>query len=368
MKLKKALALALALVMAFSLCACGSSSSTTTSSDSSSADTSSSGSSSASTSSETISLSLSHHDSSTSVIGTFLEDYAASINEASGGLLDVTVYAGAALAAPADGINALNSGVCDILWTCLGFFPGQFPVTELVTFPFNGLTSAVQGAYVMEDAWNTIEEVQAEWEAQGLHPLVLYTAPGSYLLSTNEVDEIADFQGNTYRCMAGIPTLMMEKLGATAVITPSGDIFTSMEKDIIQGTVFDMAGAKGFSLYDVTNYVMDVCLYEQVLVILMTEDRYQSLPAEAQEALDSVSGFDAALKHAELYEIDSDEYIAQFAEAGRMVEVSDEAMAEFEAVGEEVAEEWMASVDVENAAEIREEFQALIDKYSDYAN
>lgn len=51
-----------------------------------------------------------------------------------------------------------------------------------------------------------------------------------------------------------------------------------------------------------------------------------------------------------------------------MVEVSDEAMAEFEAVGQEVAEEWMASVDVENAEEIRDEFQALIDKYSDYAN
>lgn len=354
--MKRSISILLTLTALLALCGCG------TSASEASADKDSAA-------ADTVELALSQHDSSTSVIGLFLHDWADAVTAASDGTLEITVYDGAVLAAPADGINALNNGVCDILWTCLGFFPGQFPYSEAATMPFNGLTSAVQGAYVMNEAWESISEVRAEWEALGLKPLILYTAPASYLLSTCRIAEPADFAGTTIRSMSGIPTKLLEEMGSTSVVTPSGDIFTSMQKDIIQGTIFDMGGAKGFKLYEVTDYVLATPLFEQVLVLLMTQERYDSLPQEARDALDQYSGLTGALEHAQRYEEESAEYLAEFEAAGRIVYPTDEQNAAFQSVGESVTAYYIEEYEKEypNYAKVVDQFQTLIDQYAEYA-
>lgn len=346
--MKRKISILLAFAMLFSLCGCGGSASD------------------GSAATETIALKLSQHDSSSSVIGLFLHDWADAVTNASNGTLEVTVYDGAVLTAPADGINALNNGVCDILWTCLGFFPSQFPYSEAATMPFNGLTNAVQGAYVMNEAWESIPEVRAEWEAKGLKPLIFYTAPASYLLSTCRIAEPADFAGTTIRSMSGIPTKLLEEMGSTSVVTPSGDIFTSMQKDIIQGTIFDMGGAKGFKLYEVTNYVLATPLFEQVIVLLMTQERYDSLPQEAKDAIDEYSGLTGALEHAQRYEEDSAEYLAEFEAADRIVYPTEEQNAAFQEVGDSVISYYIEEYEKEypNYSNVVEQFQELIDQYA----
>lgn len=107
-RFKKAIGLTLACSMLLGLLtACGGNSSN----DNSGTDTSTSPTS--ASSGDTLKLSFSHHDAATSAWGIFFEEWADNIGEASGGAVDITVYPGASLAAPADGLQALRTGVCD---------------------------------------------------------------------------------------------------------------------------------------------------------------------------------------------------------------------------------------------------------------
>lgn len=316
---------------------------------------------------EKISLSFSHHDSANSAIGRYWQSWADKIYEDSNGMIEITVYAGAALAAPADGINALNSGVCDILWTCTGFFPGQFPVTEAAVIPFNGVENAVQAAYIMDEAYNTIPELKAEWEGQGLKVLQLNCAPASYLLSNVRIAEPADAQGQTIRCMSGLPTQLISSMGASAVVSPSGEIFTSMEKGILQGTVFDLGGAKGFNLFEVSPYLLDMVLYCGCVPCVMLQSTWDSLPAEAQEIIERNSGLTGMLNFAVEYEIDAQAYYNQFSEAGRLVQPTAEQQTKWNELAAEVSADWIAqnTSDSLDYQSVVDQFGVIIEKYKD---
>ncbi len=291
---------------------------------------------------EKISLSFSHHDSSTSVIGTYWQDWADAIAEDSDGMIEITVYASAALAAPADGINALNSGVCDILWTSTGFFSGQFPVTDSITMPFNGITNAIQGTYVLNDAYDSIPALQQEWTDKGLKVLFLNTAPASYLLTNVEIRSPGDSQGKTLRAMSGLPTQLLSTMGASAVVSPSGEIFTSMEKGILQGTIFDLAGARGFNLFEVSDYLLDMPLYCTVVPVVMLQSTWDSLPAAAQEIISARSGLDGAIDFAEKYQAYAAEYYDKFAAANRLVSPSAAEQSEWDELASTVSTDWIA--------------------------
>jgi TRAP-type C4-dicarboxylate transport system substrate-binding protein len=290
---------------------------------------------------EKITLSFSHHDSSTSVIGTYWQDWADRIREASDGMIDITVYAAAALAAPADGINALNSGICDILWTSTGFFPDQFPVTDSVTMPFNGVENAIQGAYVLDEAFKTISEFEKEWSDKGLKVLFLNTAPASYLLTNTKISVPSDSEGKTLRSMSGLPAQLLSTMGASAVVSPSGEIFTSMEKGVLHGTIFDLAGARGFNLYEVTDYLLDLPLYCTVVPVTMLQSTWDSLPAKAQEIIAEHSGLEGALDFAVKYQAYADEYYEEFRQANRLVTPTTEGLAEWDKLAESVTNSWI---------------------------
>ena len=124
-----------------------------------------------SSSGETIKLSFSHHDAATSAWGVYFEDWAARVGAESN--CEITVYAGSTLAAASDGLQALRTGVCDILWTNMAFYPGQFPVTEGTILPMIGNNATAQEfTEVLWDLW----EDETVGQALRQYPLALALA------------------------------------------------------------------------------------------------------------------------------------------------------------------------------------------------
>lgn len=292
---------------------------------------------------DVLKLSFSHHDAATSVWGLFFEEWAQNVKEASDGECEITVYAGATLAAPSDGLQALRTGVCDILWTNMAFYPGQFPVTDGTILPFynNGATAG-QATAALWDLWEDPDVgplLQDEWGEFKM--LILHGSPGFPLGLTEEGRTPEDVAGRTLRCPAGGLTDLYAECGANPVLTPSGDIYTSMDKGIIEGYTIDFAGIKGFKLEEVTNYAVDLNSMNQWMCILMTKEKWESLPDKVKAAMEQYSGREASIAFADRTQEDSDAMKKVFEDSGRLIVPTEDEMAQWEEVGKVVQQNWI---------------------------
>lgn len=337
--MKKIIALILSCAIVLSmLTACGNSTSSNSNANNSASNSSDS---SNKKSQEVTKLSFSHHDAATSVWGVYFEEWADEVDAS--GLTDTTVYAGATLAAPADGLNALRTGVCDILWTNMAFYSGQFPVTEATILPMlnNGAT-AEEATQVFWDLWENEEMGQAlrdEWSEFKI--LIMHGSPAFPIGLTNAGSTPDDIAGRTLRTPAGGLTELMNEIGANPVLTPSGDIYTSMDKGIIEGYHIDYAGIAGFKLDECTNYALDLGTINIFMIIAMTQEKFDSLPADVQAALEGASGREASVEFAKRTDEAADEMRATFAADGRLITPTDAEMKLWQEAAQPVHENWI---------------------------
>ncbi len=362
--LRKVLALVLVCVMALCLLAgCGGDKNTGKTENPGPGNTGSTG---KTDSKDVLKMSFSHHDAATSIWGICFEDWADEVDKA--GLTDITVYAGATLAAPGDGLNALRTGVCDILWTNMAFFPGQFPVTDATILPMinNGAT-ADEATQVLWDLWEDEEMGKAlrdEWSEFKI--LIMHGSPGFPIGLAKAGSKPSDLAGRTLRAPAGGLTELMSAIGANPVLTPSGDIYTSMDKGIIEGYNIDYAGVAGFKLQDVTNFSLDLNTINQFMVVLMKKEKFDALPADVQAALEAASGREASITLAKRTQESSDATRAEFESTDRLIVPTEGELAEWKAAAEPVHENWITkntSADFDAQA-FYDNLVALFQKYT----
>ena len=365
--MKKSLSRVLCLLLISSilfgaLAGCGGGKSGSASGGSSSSSSSSGGSSS---SGEKIELSFSHHDTTTSVWHAYFTEWANNIMAESN--CEITIYPGATLAATGDGLNALRTGVCDILWTNMAFFAGQFPVTEGVILPMIG--NGANGEQFTNALWDLWEDEEVgpalrnDWSEFKM--CILHASPTFPLGLKEPGSSPADLAGRTVRAPAGGLTGLMTAAGLNPVLTPPGDIYTSMDKGIIEGYMLDYSGIPGFALEEVTDYMLDISAMNQFMCVIMYQETFDALPDDVKAAIDKYAVRETALKLAR----NCDEFAAEckgnFEEKGTLIPLSDEDLAAWEAAGKVVQDQWVAdTASIHDSQKFLDRLIEYIEKYT----
>lgn len=242
-------------------------------------------------------LSVTFHDSPEAEKTKYVQGWADALNEASGGRLEVTVYAGGTLAASTEALDAVKNGTVDIGVCFSGFFPGQFPLSDVITMPLAGMDDAVQATNVLWDLWETYPEMQAEYENYKV--IMLYAGPNNIICTSKPVNVLSDMAGLKLRAAAGTATDMSTNWGATPMTISSSEIYQSMEKSVIDGYIIDWTGVSSWSLFEVTNYFVELPFFTQAWAVLMNQDSYNALPEDLQALIDEYSSRDWSLGFAE---------------------------------------------------------------------
>jgi TRAP-type C4-dicarboxylate transport system substrate-binding protein len=289
---------------------------------------------------ENFELSLSMHDPVTSSNGKFYQAWADAIKEATGGHVTITLYGSSTLASAADVGAMVESGGVDIGWVYTSFYPGQYPLTDVLTLPLTGFGDPVVGTNVLWDLYEKYPELAAEWDSYKL--LNLYGNPGMIFCSAGKpIDSTDDLSGLVLRTPAGPITDFVTKLGASPIVMPPPDIYEAMEKNNISAYIFEPAGITNFKLQDVTEYFTDMPLYDGAFGLVMNIDKWNSLPAEYQEAIMSVSGKVGSLSAAEDFKASADAAKKTITDAGcTWVTVSEADVAAFQAAADEIKAAW----------------------------
>ena len=213
-------------IAALSLMGCSNSSDT----GSDTADTSSA------TSKETTVLRFSHFWPATSSISKeVFEPWSKQIETDSNGRLKIELYPSAGLAKADVTYESAAKGTIDIGSQAHGYTNGRFPLTQITELP--GLSnSATQMGCMLQ---TLSEDGTLASEYKDTHMLFMYGAgPGSLHTTDKLIRTPEDMKGMRIRRPSAVAGDIIESAGASPVGLPANDMYSSLQRGVVDGLSF----------------------------------------------------------------------------------------------------------------------------------
>ena len=238
---------------------------------------------------EEVTLTMSHYLPPVLGLHTdFLEPFAREIEAATGGKVAVDIQtAGSALGTITKQWDQVSDGIADISFGLHGIPRGRFTCTQVIELPF--LTDSVEEANNV--LWSVFPDYLAA-EHTGVKVLALMAHDPGVLATAGgkRVEKPEDLAGLRIRVPSPFVAAMLEDLGAIPVGMPPGQVYENMQTGAIDGVVLPWAGLKEFRITEVTTNAIEIGAYTTPFYFIMNQDKFDSLPADVQKAIDDISG------------------------------------------------------------------------------
>ncbi|MFV0438436.1 MAG: TRAP transporter substrate-binding protein [Desulfopila sp.] len=237
-----------------------------------------------------IQLTMSHQnpDNSWSSVHAVIP-WAKQVEEATHGQVKINIFPSQTLSKGTDAWTATKLGIADISWCFHGYWPGQFPLADVISLPALPFTSAEKGSEVLWKLYERFPEIQREFAANTI--LCLFTS-NPYILITRDkaVRTMEDIKGMKIRMTGGPPTDMTFALGGVPTLISMPDTYLALQKGVIDGMGAPWEAIHGFRLYEVVKYYTATPFPAVYFSIAMNKRKWDGLPKEIQDAIMSVSG------------------------------------------------------------------------------
>lgn len=224
------------------------------------------------------------------VLGEVANKYAEWVEEMSNGQLKIKVYGGGELVPSLEAFDAVSNGTVEMGSGASYYWAGKTPAAQFfaaVPFGMNSqqVTSWLESGGGM-DLW---KKTYAKFN------LVPYLGGNTGVQMggwfNREINSVDDFKGLKMR-MPGIAGKVLEKAGGTAVLVAGGEIYTSLERGVIDAT--EWIGPyhdykMGF--HKIAKYYYTPGWHEPgtQLEFFVNKDKHDALPKHLQEILDAAS-------------------------------------------------------------------------------
>lgn len=262
------------------------------------------------------------------------------IEEQSDGRVQFEHYPAGQLAEGAELLSAVNDGLTDISYIVPAYVSDQLPLATIGALP--GLYESSSAATV--PYWKLINgELLDDFKDQGVRPVMTTVAPRYQpMVSGSAINDLSDLSGAKLRSPGGVQDIAINALGATPVSMPAPEVFTSMQRGTVDGTVLPLASIEGYGIAELLDGVtQNAPLGGTMPIMAMNEDVWNELPKDIQEIfLDAAP--DASQHAADAWQSESEAMIGKLEEQG--VEVTELDDSQIQAWVEElssVSEQWV---------------------------
>lgn len=239
------------------------------------------------------------------------------------GQMSIEVVGGPESISPFDLADAVRSGAIDMAWLSAAYYLPALP--EAAVYDYSQFTVEEERS---SGAWDHLNEIHHE--RMNAHVLGRGSVGSAYSIYTTEpVASVDDLAGLRLR-VSPVYVPFVNALGAETVTLPPGEIFTSLERGVINGFTWPFVGISALQLHEVAGYQvlptywqtdiielinLDVweglsqaqqdCLTEAAIAVEgMTAEAYEQLRAEELEVLDA-----AGVEQVELEGAEAEEYL-----------------------------------------------------------
>ena len=183
---------------------------------------------------------------------------------------------------PADQFEALGQGMYDI-----GHLPGNYAEAKM---PIADTLHLSQLSPMEERTKGVYDILQKEFASKmNVMYLGKTAGPGyQYDLYTNfPVKALSDFKGKSIRT-APVYIPLVKALGASPVSIAPGDIYTAMQRNVVDGYGWPTIGVVAGGWAEVTKYRIDPGFYQVGMGVFMNKNTFDKLPADIQKTLQDI--------------------------------------------------------------------------------
>ena len=250
--------------------------------------------------------------------------------------------------------TAQQSGLIDMIHTPAGLYLELVPEGEVLS------ASTLPPAEARKNgAWDYIDSI---YQQKGNAKLLAHMNASAqfHLWTVDEpklsADGMLDFSGLLVRA-SPLYKQFFENLGATMIIQPAPEVYTSLERRVINSTAYPIIGFEAFGWDKFTKYRIDPGFFRLDVLISMNKDAWEALSPEAQKIVSETA--------AEFEQKSYDESAAlakmlaqRMVDKGqKVVTMTGEGKEKFLKVGADASWQRMESRDATHIAKLKELFQ-----------
>jgi TRAP-type mannitol/chloroaromatic compound transport system substrate-binding protein len=216
--------------------------------------------------------------------------FAKRVEEATGGQIKIQVFAGGELVPPLGVFDAVSDGTVEVGSGASYYWAGKVPAAQwFAAVPFGFNPQGINAWFYSGGGLQLWEEVYAPFNLIARPQGNTGVQMGGWF--RKEMNSISDYKGLKMR-IPGLGGKVIAKAGGTVVLLPGGEIFTSLERGVIDATewVGPMHDLR-MGFYKAAKYYYYPGWHEPgtCLEVMFNKKAYESLPKDLQATLDAVA-------------------------------------------------------------------------------
>ncbi len=202
----------------------------------------------------------------------------------------------------ADQPEAVKKGIIDmILWTSFGYLKSHVSCAEA-----EGLSELSAWKERESGAFNLWSEILKK-DLNSKYLGKPWSLSQFAIYSKKPINKIGDFKGLKIRVMPlYIP--FMKALGAAPVTLPITDLYTALERGVVDGFMFIDYGITTFGLHEVVKYKIYPPVFQQETATLINMDAWNKIPQDLQNFLSDTFADFEYISTAFLWELKNNEW------------------------------------------------------------
>lgn len=216
-----------------------------------------------------------------------VEPWARELERRTGGRVRVEVLnAGSPLGNVRNQAAQVQEGVVDIALGLRGAEGERFSRSSIIELPFV-VSDAARGSQAL---WGLFQQGILADEYRDFKVLALFVQnPGLIHTKATPVRELSDLKGLRLRVPNATVATALEHVGALPRLLQPDEIVAALRSNQLDGIVTNW-GTPIAGFNDETTWHTSVPFYASAFFIVMNRKRYDSLPADVRQAIDSLSG------------------------------------------------------------------------------
>jgi len=221
-------------------------------------------------------------------MGDGIQAWIQTLLEASGGRFKIDYYGDQALGKQAEIYDIIIDGTADIGQTSMGPYTGRFPLAQVYALPMI-IPDANVGSQALQTLVDTVPEVNKEFFETV--PLYFHVVGTRHLITASRpVHTVADMKGMKLRVTDAVSADVVKLLGAVPVNMDPYETYSSIERGILDGVLFEWGAVHAFKIAEVAKYATILGISTSGQGIWANPDSFNKLPADLKKILMDVSG------------------------------------------------------------------------------
>ena len=221
-----------------------------------------------------------------------LEEMARIVAEETGGQVEIRIYPSMQLGGEKAMLEGMLLGAVDIVVTANGPVTNFVPAMGILDLPF--LFDSREHMYSVLDG-EVGQALAGELERRGLHLLAFYEAGVRHIMTSetaiHSIDDLAGLKMRTMQVPAHIASF--NAFGANAVAVDYSELYGGLQTGLVDGAEAANTNYSNKKFYEVAPYWAQLGWVILTADLLMSKERFDSLPADVQAVLT-----DAAIRSA----------------------------------------------------------------------